>query len=101
MNETCDDQAILQASYKAVIGPKHQSAYLQYFSKADALGRVTLSWHWMPRPSDNYAPDNIFWFANVTSKQEISSGTFLKLRCPRANNSTSFNVFATDSLMTI
>jgi len=36
----------LQEAYKAAIGPKHQSAYLAYFLKADGLGKPPLSWHW-------------------------------------------------------
>lgn len=41
-NDSSDQDDI----YKAVIGPKHQDAYLQYFLKADRLGKARVSWHW-------------------------------------------------------
>lgn len=32
--------------YRAVIGPKNQDAYLEYFREADRLSKTPASWHW-------------------------------------------------------
>lgn len=32
--------------YRAVIGPKNQAAYLEYFHTADRLSKAPASWHW-------------------------------------------------------
>lgn len=44
--QVSDNNSSDQDIYKAVIGPKHQDAYLQYFLRADRLGKAPASWHW-------------------------------------------------------
>jgi Tfp pilus assembly major pilin PilA len=40
------DQGNDRQLYATVIGPKNTEYYLEYFTKADLLGRAEVSWHW-------------------------------------------------------